>query len=93
MINACPVIQCNFLYRVMHMKTIHGGMMWLECNFANQSSKHNLSTIVYSFYGVSNHWTRQWTGTVDGLWNGVWNFSKRFHRNIAYCLAIYSLTM
>jgi len=40
----------------MHMKTIHGGMMWLECNFANQSSKHNLSTIVYSFYGVSNHW-------------------------------------
>jgi len=53
MINACPVIQCNFLHRVMHMKTIHGGMMWLECNFANQSPKNNLSIIVYCFNGVS----------------------------------------
>jgi len=29
MIYACQVIQCNFLHRVMHMYTIHGGMMWI----------------------------------------------------------------
>lgn len=74
----------------MRTETIHGGMMCLEYNFANQSSKNNLSIIVYVFLitGLEVNWYSGWTME----WS--MEFFKMFsHRNIAYCLAIYSLTI